>query len=79
MAVGTATAIFTGAEDSVAVTWVMVAGSAFTAPPAVTAGVNVSDGGGPVAVDVVSVTTTGATVNPSARFTGTIELIAEGP
>lgn len=71
MAIATATATFTGSEDSVAVLWP----TAFAVAPSVTAGVDVTDGA-TVEVDVVSITATGCTVEASARFTGVVELIA---
>jgi hypothetical protein len=75
MALATATATFTSAEDSVAVSW----STAFvSAPTLVTAAVVVTDGFGAVAVDIISVTNTGCTVETSGRFTGAVELIASG-
>jgi hypothetical protein len=73
MALATATAAFNSSQDSVAVVW----STAFiSAPTLVTSGVVVTDGSGPVAVDIISVTNTGCTVETSARFTGAVELIA---
>jgi len=70
MATQTATATFTGAEDSVAVTWTAMPGNF-----GISAGVQITDGSGPVAVSLSSVSSTGATVNTSARFTGTVSLM----
>lgn len=75
MAIATATATFTGVEDSVAVTW----SALNTATPAVSAGVCIGDAPlGPVDVDIpsASITASGCTVVPSARFVGIIEIIA---
>lgn len=73
MAIATATATFTGAEDSVAVSW----STPFSSTPTVRQdGVVISDGNGPVAVNIITVTTTGCTVETSGRFGGTVELIA---
>jgi hypothetical protein len=73
MAIVVATATFDGTQDSVAVLW----SSAFSAAPGtVTYGIGISDGGGVIDCDVTSVTATGCTVEPSARFTGVVELIA---
>jgi hypothetical protein len=75
MALSTATATFNGSQDSVAVVW----STAFiSAPTLVTSGVVITDGSGPVMVDIISVTNTGCTVETSARFTGAVELIANG-
>jgi hypothetical protein len=77
MAFSSAIATFTGAQDSVAVTWA----TAFAAPPTlVTHGVLVSDGIGTVEVSIPSstLTATGCTVETSARFTGAVQLIANG-
>lgn len=75
MAIATATATFTGAEDSVAFIW----STAFiNTPTLVTTGVVISDSLGPVVVNIVSVTNAGCTVETSARFTGAVELIASG-
>jgi hypothetical protein len=77
MAIQTAVATFTGAEDSVAVTWSAAFGAA---PTVATAGVLISDGFGAVGIDIPtsSLTATGCTVETSARFTGAVELIASG-
>jgi hypothetical protein len=75
MAIATATATFTGVEDSVAVVW----STAFVGAPTIKqSGVNIADGNGPVSVDLISVTNTGCTVETSGRFTGTVDLIASG-
>jgi hypothetical protein len=37
-------------------------------------GVQVSDGSGPVCIDLTSVSSSGATINASAPFTGTVSL-----
>lgn len=71
MAIVVATAAFTGAEDTVVVTW----STPFLAVPSAPAGVSVSDGQ-TLDVDLTSVTTTGCTVEPTARFVGNVELIA---
>jgi len=77
MAIQTAIATFTGAEDSVAITWSAPFSSA---PLLVSAGVQISDTGGAVAVDIpaASLTAAGCTVETSGRFTGLVELIASG-
>jgi hypothetical protein len=77
MAIQTAIATFTGAEDSVAVTWSATFASA---PTVLTAGVVISDTGGAVGIDVplASVTSTGCTVETTGRFAGAVELIASG-
>jgi len=73
MAIATATAVFDGTQDSVAVSW----STAFAAAPGtVTYGIGISDGGGVIDCDVTSVTSAGCTVEPTARFTGVVELIA---
>jgi len=73
MAIVAVTATFTGAEDSVAVTWTALN----TATPAVTAGVCLPDTTlGVVDADVTSVSATGCTIVPSDRFVGTVEVIA---
>lgn len=77
MATSTATATFTSSQDSVAVTWA----TAFTSPPTiVTAGIVVTDGQGPVSVTIpgASLTSTGCSVEPSGRFAGSVQLIANG-
>lgn len=71
MALATATATFTGAEDTVAVVW----STALVTSPVVTYGITVTDGQ-TLDADVTSITTTGCTVEPTARFVGTVELIA---
>jgi hypothetical protein len=70
MAIQIATATFTGVEDSVDVTWPAMAGDFGIAH-----GVTVSDAGGPVSVHITNRIATGCTVNPSARFTGVVELV----
>lgn len=67
----TATASFTGVEESVAVVW----STPFLVAPSVTHGVGVTDGQ-TVDADVISVTTTGCTVVPTGPFAGKVELIA---
>lgn len=75
MALATATATFTAVQDSVVVVW----STAFiSAPTLVTSGVTVTDGSGPVQVDIISVTNTGCTVETSGRFAGSVNLIASG-
>lgn len=69
MAIQTATATFTGAEDFVAVTWPAMAGSFGIAH-----GITVTDAQGPVVVWLTGRSSTGATVNTSARFSGSVEL-----
>lgn len=76
MAIISTTATFTGAEDSVAVSWTALG----TSTPAVSLGVAVdtSQPGntGVVDADFTSLTSSGCTVVPSARFIGTVEVIA---
>lgn len=75
MALATATATFNGSQDSVAVVW----STAFVSTPTVRQdGVVITDGLGPVAVNIISVTNLGCTVETSGRFTGAVELIASG-
>jgi hypothetical protein len=77
MAFSSAIATFNGTQDSVAVTWA----TAFASPPVlVTHGVLVSDGVGTVEVSIPSssLTATGCTVETTARFTGAVQLIANG-
>lgn len=75
MALATATATFTGVQDTVAVVW---SAAFIAAPTLVTSGVVITDGSGPVYVDIISVTNTGCTVETSGRFSGAVELIANG-
>jgi hypothetical protein len=73
MALATATATFTASQDSVAVVW----STAFISAPTIASmGVIITDGNGPVGIDIISVTNTGCTVETTARFTGAVELIA---
>ncbi len=71
-----ATATFTGAEDTVAVSW----NNPFTDTTykVMCGAANITDGGPPVVVDVdgTTQTTTGITVRTSSRFTGTVDLVA---
>lgn len=60
------TATFNGTQDSIAVTWSDLGGTQY-----ITAGVE-TDGTVIEGVTLVSVTRTGATVTPYARFTGTV-------
>lgn len=69
MALKVVTATFTGAEDSVDVTW-----PGISARHHVSAGVCPSDGGGTPKVWLTNHSATGATVNTSARFSGTVKL-----
>lgn len=73
MAIQTATATFTGAEDSVAVTWPALG---YT-PAAISIGPCTSDSLGVVDAFASSVTSTGCTITPTARFTGTVEVIVQ--
>lgn len=68
MALQTATASFTSAQDSVAVTWTAMPGNyaVFCSSPTIT------DGSGGVVLWLTSVTSSGATVNTSGRFTGSV-------
>jgi hypothetical protein len=77
MAIATAVATFTGAEDNTTATWTTPFG---IAPLVLGATVTISDGLGPVVVDVptASITTTGCTVETSGRFSGLVELVANG-
>jgi hypothetical protein len=68
MALQTATATFTGAEDTVAVSWTAMAGSYVVLPGNPT----ITDGSGGVLVWLTSVTSSGATVNISDRFSGSV-------
>jgi hypothetical protein len=72
MAFQTVTATFTGAEDSVAVTF----SPAFTGNFSIVHSVTVTDGNGPVFVVLTGRSSSGATVVPSGRFTGTVEVTA---
>ncbi len=67
-------AVFTGAEDHVDVTW----DDPFTADYFVSSGVVVTDGGGPVAIALTTVTSTGLTVKTSAAFNGHVDLLGYG-
>lgn len=71
MAIATATATFNGTQDSASVSWSLTA-----AVPATSAGVCVSDGLGDVDVELTGVSSSGCTVLPTSRFTGTVEIIA---
>jgi hypothetical protein len=70
MAIQTAVATFTGAQDTISVVWPVP----FASTPTVTAGIGVSDGQ-TLDVDVTGITTTGCTVEPTARFNGPVALI----
>lgn len=73
MAIQTARAFFTGAEDSVAVTWPTLG----TATPAVSMGVTTLDAPlGVISASYTTLTASGCTVVPTERFTGTVEVIA---
>lgn len=50
-------------------TWTAMAGNY-----GIIQGVQVSDGSGPVCIDLTSVSSSGATINASAPFTGTVSL-----
>jgi hypothetical protein len=71
MAIVVVTAAFDGTQDTVAVTW----STAFLTAPSVTAGISVADSQ-VLDVGLTSITTTGCTVEPTARFVGSVELIA---
>lgn len=62
-------AAFTGSQDSVAVSWATRPGSF-----GLSLACKVSDGAGNVAVQFTGVTASGATVVPSARFTGSVAI-----
>jgi hypothetical protein len=68
MALQTATATFTGAEDTVAVTWTVMPGNfgVLASCPTIT------DGSGGVVIWLTSVSSTGATVHTSDRFAGSV-------
>jgi hypothetical protein len=68
MALQTATATFTGAEDTVAVTWTAMAGSCAV----ICSNPTITDGSGAIVPWLTSVTSTGATVNISDRFSGSV-------
>jgi hypothetical protein len=72
MAFQTVTATFTGAEDSVAVSF----SPTFTGNFGIASSVTVTDGNGPVFVVLTGRSGSGATVVPSARFSGTVEISA---
>lgn len=69
MAFKTATATFTGAEDFVDVTWTTMPG-----PYGISYGILPTDGSTGLVVWLTSVTDSGARVNISSRFSGTVEL-----
>lgn len=68
MALQSATATFNGTQDNVAVTW-----TAMPASFGISGGETVTDGNGPTAIWTTARSSTGCTVNTSARFTGTVE------
>lgn len=70
MATQTVNVTFTAAQTA-SPTWTTMPGNYIVVPgqPVVT------DSGGPVAIDLTSVTASGATVNASAPFTGTVSLV----
>ena len=80
MAIQSAQATFNGAQPLdgdtpyVDITWT----SAYTTTTAyrVAHGVNVTDSGGPIAVNFKTKTTTGIRVLVSDQFTGTVEIVA---
>lgn len=72
MAVRTYTATFTGAEDTIAVSF---AGD-FSSAPKLIGGDPVPTDGAVVAITLDSVTSSGCNVNTSGRFSGTVTLIA---
>jgi hypothetical protein len=65
----TVTATFDGTQDSVAVAWANLGGT-----QRVVGGVTIVDSAGAVIAYLTNRTTTGATVNASARFSGTVDL-----
>jgi hypothetical protein len=72
MATATATATFTGAEDTVAVTYAGITSN----PPKVFDGAVVTDSGPAPIISITGApTNTGCTVATSARFTGTVNLL----
>jgi hypothetical protein len=69
MAMQNATASFDGSQDSVAVTWPTMTGNY-----GINHGLAITDAAGPVSIWLTSVSSSGATVNTSARFTGAVDL-----
>lgn len=69
MAIVSATATFV-TDDSVDVTWDALGGSY-----GIVTGLKVTDGEGPVGVWLTAVSDGAATVNASAAFSGTVELL----
>jgi hypothetical protein len=70
MAMQTARASFTASSTPQALSWTAMAGDF-----GIAVGVNVTDAFGPVVAWLTSRSATGATVNVSDPFTGTVELI----
>lgn len=74
MAIATVEGVFDATQDTLAVTWSGIT----TNPPAVTSGVGTGDGS-VVVVNIVAGTlsNTGCTLEPTARFVGLVELVIE--
>ena len=70
MATQTAQATFNGTQDFVDVTWTAMPGNFGIAE-----GVTISDSEGPVQVWYTNRSATGARVNTSDRFSGTVDLV----
>jgi hypothetical protein len=70
MAIQTATASFTASSTPQAITW-----PAMTGNFGVAAAITVTDGNGPVGVWLTARSASGATVNVSDAFTGTVDLV----
>lgn len=70
MATQVVTVTFTAANTATA-SWTAMPGNYAVIPGQAT----VTDGSGPVGIDLTSVTSSGATVNASAYFSGTVPLL----
>jgi hypothetical protein len=70
MATQVVTVTFSASQTQTA-TWTAMAAGYAVIPGQAT----VTDGGGPVGIDLTSVTSSGATVNTSAPFTGTVPIL----
>lgn len=68
MALQTATATFNGSQDTVAVSWTAMSGNYVV----VCSNPTITDGSGAVVPWLTSVSSTGATVNVSDRFSGSV-------
>ncbi len=71
MAIQTNQAQFDGMQDHVDITW----NDPFVNGYYVTTGTVVDDDGGPVAITITSVSSSGLTVNTSAAFSGHVDII----